>query len=195
MTRDELVLDYLATHDPVAVLFAAYPATAVAVRAAGLVGEDLDQTLAVGVVKAARTYDEARGVPFWFHARPHLRAAVQRAIGESEEKTRFHAAAWRLGAWRPGKDDNDDWTPALYRHADRRPGPEAAADAADAVAALRAGLSGREWRVLAMRYGLTTGGVPLDTRAVAAAEGVSRQMTNRVERRAVEKARRLLGAA
>jgi len=87
--QHELIAGHLAEHPfPAAVLYARYPGTIRHARCHGLTDDDIHAACLLGVVRAARRFDPARGLKFTTLLTWHLRNAVRNECRAAERDAR-----------------------------------------------------------------------------------------------------------
>lgn len=157
----------------------------------GLDLEDLLQEGSLGLHKAVRTFDFARGFRFSTHATWHVRSAISLALANQARLIRLPAVDQPVCSLDSEVPDGRGGTEALAEQL----WDSSAPDASDALfhqqltaqlIAVLGTLEEREARILAMRFGLTCGGgQSLD--AVAKLYGTTREHIRRIEAAAMEK--------
>lgn len=157
----------------------------------GLDFEDLIQDGNLGLHRAVRTFDFARGFRFATHARWHIRSAITLALANQSRLIRLPAVDQPVYSLDSEVPDGRGGTEALAEQL----WDSSAPDACDALfhqqltaqlIAVIGTLEEREARIIAMRFGLTGGaGHTLD--AVAKVHGTTRGHIRRIEAAAMEK--------
>lgn len=177
--------------------------------------EDLTQEGVLGLIRAVETYDPSFGVPFAAHAITHIRSYLQRCrqrqsgiclpswtwstsavVKKRCAASKVYAAKYaetmadakrvRAGVGQMGLALGD-------KLASRSPDPADVAEGRDEIAAVLRrvdSLDDREREVIRRRYGL---GGPAETQAaIGQSHGHSREWTQRVEGKAMDRLRRLI---
>lgn len=157
----------------------------------GLDFEDLIQEGNLGLHRAVRRFDFARGCRFSTHATGYIRNAISGAVANQTRLIRLPAVDQPVCSLDAEVPDGRGGTEALAEQL----WDSSAPDAGDAlfhqqlkaqVQAVLGTLEEREARIIAMRFGLTGGaGQTLD--AVARVHGTTREHIRRIEAAAMEK--------
>jgi RNA polymerase primary sigma factor len=162
----------------------------------GIPLEDLVQEGCLGLLEAARRFDCLKGCRFSTYAVYWARQAILKAFGREAPRLEGRELAVLDGL--PGAfSERADFLPLSARAADEgfAPPEEAALERLEAEALRKAlaALPERERLVLEVRYGLA-GRPPGTVGEAARLLGVSRTRAHQLERQALERLRRLLGA-
>ncbi|WP_160667429.1 sigma-70 family RNA polymerase sigma factor [Pseudarthrobacter sp. ATCC 49987] len=157
----------------------------------GLDFEDLIQDGNLGLYRAVRTFDFARGFRFATHAPWHIRSAISGAVANQSRLIRLPAVDQPVCSLDSEVPDGRGGTEALAEQLWDSSAPDASAglfhqQLKAQVRAILGTLEEREARIIAMRFGLTGGGGQ-SLEEVAKLHGTTREHIRQIEAAAMEK--------
>lgn len=174
--EQDLVTEYLAKWNPLAVAYRKAPKAILAAKACGIGDDDLGQMALLGVIVAATRYD-GRDVKFATYANWYVRYAVQSFSRCHTSQARFESAFVR-GDWEYHERETNLWG-SLPDERAGGVGESAESDPDQTVANALAALPPRLRLVVELKFGLIDDR-PLTLREIAGVIGVSHERTRQI---------------